>query len=153
MLKTLKISDDNDTYNEWLNNDNKNGTMACTHYIYDNEYFDETLITKFDLVCDNEYKKSLLGTLLIIGLLFGSLIGGFVGDRFGRKKAIFLAVAIIIPITIGAGHVGKYEGKYSNLNTATTLYLTLEWVRFLQHSKYNTQFDQRVFYTKLLRRS
>ena len=112
MLKTLKISDDNDTYNEWLNNDNKNGTMACTHYIYDNEYFDETLITKFDLVCDNEYKKSLLGTLLIIGLLFGSLIGGFVGDRFGRKKAIFLAVAIIIPITIGAGHVGKYEGKY-----------------------------------------
>ena len=48
---------------------------------------------------------------MIIGLLFGSLIGGFVGDRFGRKKAIFLAVAIIIPITIGAGHVGKYEGK------------------------------------------
>ena len=84
--------------------------MACANYIYDNTYFDETLITKFDLVCDNEYKKSLLGTLLIIGLLFGSLIGGFIGDRFGRKKANFLAVAVIIPIIIGAGHVQTYEG-------------------------------------------
>ena len=48
---------------------------------------DETVSTKLDLVCENGYKKNLLGTILILGLLFGSFIGGFVGDKFGRKKA------------------------------------------------------------------
>ena len=69
-----------------------------------NTYFDETVVTKFDLICDNEYKKSFLGTVLIMGLLFGSLLGGFIGDKFGRKTANFLALAAIVPFTIGAGH-------------------------------------------------
>ena len=88
-----------------------NSTITCNEFIYDNTYFDETLVTKFDLICDNEYKKRSLGTILIIGFLIGSLLGGFIGDKFGRKKANFLAIAVMIPITIGAGHVQSYEGR------------------------------------------
>jgi OCT family organic cation transporter-like MFS transporter 4/5 len=89
-----------------------NQTKKCEEFIYDNTYFDETLTTKLDLVCDHEGLNSLLGTILIIGLLFGSLIGGQIGDRFGRKMSCFAAIAIIVPMTIGAGHVESYNGIY-----------------------------------------
>ncbi len=91
--------------------DNVNNTESCQEFVYDNTYFDETLTTKLDLVCDNSNLKKLLGTLLIIGLLFGSLIGGRIGDQFGRKKACFLAIFTIVPITIGAGYAPSYSGK------------------------------------------
>ena len=88
-----------------------NETIACKNYVYDNTYFDETLTTKLDLVCGNEYLKDSLGTILIIGLLFGSLSGGILGDKFGRKKACFGAIALIVPVTIAAGHVQSYIGN------------------------------------------
>ena len=86
----------------------QNVTEACTEYIYDNEYFDETVVSKFNLVCNTQYKRNLLRTLLILGLLFGSLIGGRLGDQFGRKKAIFIAIALICPSCIIGGYVDSY---------------------------------------------
>ena len=87
-----------------------NETQACSQFVYDNTYFDETLATKLDLVCGNASYKSLLGTILILGLLFGSLIGGRLGDQIGRKRACFLAIALIVPVTISAGYVESYNG-------------------------------------------
>ena len=58
---------------------NESNTEKCQDFIFDNTYFDETLATKFNLVCENKHYKSLLGTLFIIALLFGSLIGGRIG--------------------------------------------------------------------------
>ena len=48
-----------------------NETESCEEYIYDNTYFDETVASKFDLVCDNESYRNLLETMLILGLLVG----------------------------------------------------------------------------------
>ena len=89
-----------------------NKTESCQEYIYDNTYFDETVATKFDLVCDNEHYRSLLGTIMILGLLVGSITGGRLGDQFGRKKAIFGSIALTIPTLIGSGYVHSYNGKY-----------------------------------------
>ena len=58
---------------------NESHTEKCQDFIFDNTYFDETLATKFNLVCENKHYKSLLGSLFIIALLFGSLIGGRIG--------------------------------------------------------------------------
>ena len=91
---------------------NPNETQKCTEYIYDNEYFDETFVTRFDLVCDKEYQKSLLRTFLILGLLFGSLIGGRMGDQLGRKKAMFIAIALICPSCLIGGYVDNYHSKF-----------------------------------------
>ena len=89
----------------------QNLTVPCKEFIFDNLYFDETLATKLDLVCENGSYRSLLGTFLILGLLFGSLLGGRLGDQFGRKKACFLALSLIVPITIIAGLANSYTGK------------------------------------------
>ena len=92
-------------------NFNTNKTEVCKSYVYDDTYFDETLTTKFDLVCNNEYYRNLLGTIMIFALMVGSLIGGRIGDKFGRKKAFFCATAVSIPALIGSGYIDSYIGK------------------------------------------
>ena len=65
------------------------------------------------MVCENAHYKSLLGTLLIIALLFGSLAGGRLGDMFGRKKMYFISNGLTVPIVVGLGYVQSYEGMES----------------------------------------
>jgi hypothetical protein len=52
----------------YSDNDLANFTLAkCDEYVYSREYFKETLMTKWNLVCDNSSKKSLFSTLYFIG--------------------------------------------------------------------------------------
>ena len=39
---------------------NQSNVLACDSFIYDLQYFDETLATLHDLVCNEEYKTQLL---------------------------------------------------------------------------------------------
>ena len=104
--------------------------MPCDQYVFDDFYFDETLSTRLNLVCENEYKKNLLGTILILGLLFGSFIGGLVGDKFGRKKAFLLAILLTVPSTIIAGHVNSYEGTVLAKRNVTSIVLLSKSANF-----------------------
>ena len=94
-----------------LDSFNLSAVIKCQEYIYDSTFFDETLATKLNLVCDDERYRNLLGTLLIIALLFGSLIGGRLGDQFGRIRMFFGSIALTIPIVIGLGYVENYASK------------------------------------------
>jgi len=115
-------------------NFSKNETSSCNDgYIYSNEYFEETLVTKLDLVCDRKYLKTLLDTILIIGLLFGSLMGGAIGDKIGRKKACFGAILTIVPVTIGAGFANSYY-IYAVLHFITMACLPVIWVNAYVYS-------------------
>jgi MFS family permease len=68
--------------------------------------FQETIVTKLDLVCGDESKQKLLGTLLMLGILFGSMIGGRVSDRFGRKKCMFGSLVVLAPAVTAAAFSG-----------------------------------------------
>ena len=87
-------------------------TVQCEEYIYDNTYFDETLATNLNLVCDKESLVGLLGTIQIVANIFGAILGGKLGDKFGRKNACFLAIVILAPVVTSAGFVTSYHGKY-----------------------------------------
>ena len=87
-----------------------NETKPCTDYIFDNTYFDETLTTKLDLVCENESKRNFLGTILILSMLFGSFIGGRIGDQYGRKKVFLAAILIAVPSIIIQVFLNSFEG-------------------------------------------
>ena len=60
-LTTNKVCD-KDTFDS-------NEILPCTRYVYDNSYFDETLATKFDLVCNDEYKAQLLHVIMMLGTI------------------------------------------------------------------------------------
>ena len=47
--------------------------------MYDRHEFQETISTKFNLVCDNVEKRHFLGSVMMMGLLVGSFLGGPLG--------------------------------------------------------------------------
>ena len=100
---------------------------TCTDYVYDKSYYEETFVTKLNLVCDKEYLKNILRQILIFGLLLGSLIGGWLGDTIGRKKATFLAYVVMGPSVIINGFVNSYEA-YATLHFIYSSTLPIIWI-------------------------
>ena len=59
-------------------------------------------------VCDQESKRRLLGTVMMLGLMIGSLIGGRLSDKFGRKKVMICASLLIMPLVTFGGYSPNY---------------------------------------------
>ena len=63
-------------------------------YTYNKFQFDETLVTKWDLVCDQQYKVSLVISMFMIGLMVGSILWGWMADKFGRKNTLMFSIIL-----------------------------------------------------------
>ncbi|XP_066471235.1 organic cation/carnitine transporter 2-like [Tiliqua scincoides] len=61
---------------------------------YSPEPYLSTIVTEWDLVCDNDWKSPLTVSLFFVGVLFGSFISGQLSDRFGRKNVLFATMGI-----------------------------------------------------------
>ncbi|ESO84854.1 hypothetical protein LOTGIDRAFT_131365 [Lottia gigantea] len=61
----------------------------CTSWVYDTSTFTNTLVTEFNLVCDDASLKSTAVMTLFLGLLIGYGIGN-IADYVGRKPMIVL---------------------------------------------------------------
>ncbi|KAI1702152.1 sugar transporter domain-containing protein [Ditylenchus destructor] len=47
-----------------------------------------TIVTEWNLVCDDNFKRAHAHLFYSFGFLFGCLLGGFASDRFGRKPTV-----------------------------------------------------------------
>lgn len=124
--KRFEVVDDSVTTCAASSFDNSS-TVSCEQWVYDTTEFVETLTTSSNLVCDDEWKRRLLGTLMMLGLLVGSIIGGRLGDMFGRKVTIFGAHLIMIPIVMFAGFSSSYE-IYAALRFVSATCLPIMWI-------------------------
>ncbi|XP_072230803.1 organic cation/carnitine transporter 2-like [Leuresthes tenuis] len=61
-------------------------------WTYSKEIYQSTIVTEWDLVCDNQWKVPFASSTLFVGYLVGSLISGQLSDRFGRKKVVFMSL-------------------------------------------------------------
>ncbi|CAH1788268.1 unnamed protein product [Owenia fusiformis] len=75
--------------------------VSCQYgWEYDHSEFHSTIVSQYDLVCDNDWMYTLPSTFFIIGLSIGSFTSGFIADRFGRKLTIILFTIVkLISIT------------------------------------------------------
>lgn len=60
----------------------------CTEWEYDRSEVGNTIITEWNLVCDNASLTSLAEVVFLIGIGVGGVIGGWISDRFGRKRIL-----------------------------------------------------------------
>nr|XP_037283245.1 beta-alanine transporter-like isoform X2 [Rhipicephalus microplus] len=84
---------------------------ACDNgWVYDTTYYDDTLVTQMDIVCDNAWMVSMAQCAFYIGSVVGNLLFGYIGDRWGRKKSFLLTIAVSLVGGIGAAFPVTYEG-------------------------------------------
>nr|XP_055036138.1 organic cation/carnitine transporter 2 [Misgurnus anguillicaudatus] len=62
-------------------------------WTYSTDIYHSTIVSEWDLVCDNEWKVPFASSTLYMGYLLGSLVSGQLSDRFGRKKVLFISLA------------------------------------------------------------
>ncbi|KAM9845074.1 solute carrier family 22 member 4-like [Aulostomus maculatus] len=70
-----------------------NDTEQCLDgWVFSSER--HTIVSEWDLVCDNAWKVPFSTSLFFVGVLFGSFISGQLSDRFGRKLVFFVTLAL-----------------------------------------------------------
>ena len=75
----------------------KNVTLKnCERWSFDSRKFQNTIIEKFDLVCDNWFYPNLAQSIFFSGVFVGVFCSGIISDRYGRKKAMFIFLSILI---------------------------------------------------------
>lgn len=65
-------------------------TESCSQWEYDTEYFDSTIITEWDLVCDHAIDSKISLSVNAVAAVIGCLFYAYVQDCFGRKPAFLL---------------------------------------------------------------
>ncbi|XP_073507308.1 solute carrier family 22 member 4-like [Phyllobates terribilis] len=97
---------------------------------YARELYHSTVVTEWDIVCDNDWKGPLTTSLFFAGVLTGSFISGQLSDSFGRKKILFATMAVqtgfsiiqvfstswemfaILFLIVGMGQISNYVAAF-----------------------------------------
>uniref|UniRef100_A0A8D0DX27 Solute carrier family 22 member 4 n=1 Tax=Salvator merianae TaxID=96440 RepID=A0A8D0DX27_SALMN len=61
---------------------------------YSREPYLSTVVSEWNLVCDDKWKTPLTMSLFYVGVLLGSFISGQLSDRFGRKAILFATMGV-----------------------------------------------------------
>ncbi|XP_061103249.1 organic cation/carnitine transporter 2-like isoform X3 [Conger conger] len=61
---------------------------------YDRSIYISTIVSEWDLVCNDAWKVPMTSSVYFLGLMVGSIISGQLSDRFGRKIQLFTTIGV-----------------------------------------------------------
>ncbi|XP_038269163.1 solute carrier family 22 member 5-like [Dermochelys coriacea] len=97
---------------------------------YSRELYLSTIVTEWNLVCDDDWKAPLTASLFFVGVLIGSFISGQLSDKFGRKKVLFATMGVqtgfsflqvfstswemfsVLFVIVGMGQISNYVAAF-----------------------------------------
>ncbi|NWV85888.1 S22AG protein, partial [Dasyornis broadbenti] len=72
---------------------NKSAFPCSDGFLYDDTKWKSTVVTQWDLVCDQEWLAKLIQPTFMLGVLIGAVIFGDIADRLGRQRVIWFTSA------------------------------------------------------------
>ncbi|XP_046657878.1 organic cation transporter protein-like [Daphnia pulicaria] len=75
--------------------------ITCDRWVYDTSQFQSTIVSDFDLTCEDEWKTTFASTVYMFGMLIGAAILGNIADAVGRRLAFTLNVFFLAAVTTG----------------------------------------------------
>ncbi|KAH6928479.1 hypothetical protein HPB50_016715 [Hyalomma asiaticum] len=76
--------------------------QPCEFFRYDDLHYDETVPTKWDLICSRGHLPSLLYTIGTAGSVIGTVIIGTLVDKYGRRPMFFAIVVLAVFSSFGS---------------------------------------------------
>ena len=75
--------------------DSESNVTSCSRWDYDRVITPESVVSQFDLVCGNDYLRSLGSSVYMGSKMLGSILFGLLSDKFGRKKMIVVSSLMV----------------------------------------------------------
>ncbi|XP_034555760.1 solute carrier family 22 member 6-B [Notolabrus celidotus] len=75
---------------------------------YSQETFQNTIVTEWDLVCDNAKLNNMGSSIYMSGLLVGAVLYGHLADKYGRRIIILVNLAIQAVFGVGAAFAPNF---------------------------------------------
>lgn len=67
-----------------------NCSISCSKYSYDESFWEETIVSEWDLVCSSSGLPVVSKMVFFSGFAVGTFVAGLVSDIWGRKRSILL---------------------------------------------------------------
>ncbi|XP_076819926.1 organic cation transporter protein-like [Clavelina lepadiformis] len=85
--------------------------IPCDHgYVYDTSVYKSTIVTEWNLVCDDLIIGAVVSAVFFCGVLLSSLIGGNIADIFGRCPTMLVGQICMTAAGIGCAFAPNLVG-------------------------------------------
>lgn len=77
-----------------------NKLIRCSKWVFDNTFYNTTISTEWDLVCNRLHLKGITQNAYIMGTS-GSLLSGIMSDKLGRRTTMYLLILLMVIVLNG----------------------------------------------------
>ncbi|CAF1263887.1 unnamed protein product, partial [Adineta ricciae] len=71
-----------------------NQTKACHDFVFDQKYYNYTLVEEWSMVCDRTVFRTTVQNIFFVGYMIGSIFFGILADKYGRRPIISICLIL-----------------------------------------------------------
>ncbi|KAL7630040.1 UNVERIFIED_CONTAM: hypothetical protein RMT77_019833 [Armadillidium vulgare] len=85
----------------------KDFVLSCKSWVYDMKEFKSTVVTEWDLVCNDKWLMSSIQSTFMLGILTGAIVFTIISDKLGRRLSILICNVLFLFTSVAAAFVNS----------------------------------------------
>ena len=90
-------------------NFNQSVELYCTKHVYDQSIYTSTVVSEWNLVCNESWKVPLIESMYFAGVMVGAPVFGVLADMYGRKPILMISIVMTTLFGIPLGFSPNYN--------------------------------------------